>query len=295
VTEGEARRSPASVQMYPAAEPDISARFLVLRSGLRVRAVESGPRDGVPVLMLPGWASCVYEYRKTIPALAAAGYRAIAVDLKGHGLSDKPEGRGEYTLASMAAHALEILDALDIARARLVGHSLGGAIAAEVALRAPDRVHQLALIDPVGYGRMWVAVIARWLTPALVSPYLGWLSARRVVRLAVRFAWGRGSPTERDIDEYWAAVSQPGFVAAMRALVHEIEWSACEDGRLRRLAVPLLVLFGSEDRVVHQRALACYARDVPTARTVLIQGAGHIANEEAPDAVNHALLKFFDT
>jgi pimeloyl-ACP methyl ester carboxylesterase len=280
--------------LSPTCAPDLATRYLSLRSRLSVRTVESGPSDGPPVLLLPGWASSVYEYRHTLPALAAAGYRVIAADLKGHGLSDKPALPTEYTLDAMREHVIEILDALELHRVHLVGHSLGGAIATEVALRGPDRVDKLALIAPVGYGRIRIATVARWLSPAAVEPLLPRLLSRTLVKLIVRhILWGRhGGPTERDVDEYWAMARQDRFLTAMRLLVHNVEWSPCEDRRLLRLAVPLLVIFGSADRVVRPRALNSYVRDVPGARTVLIDGAGHLANEERPDRVNRALLEF---
>jgi pimeloyl-ACP methyl ester carboxylesterase len=283
-------------ELYPAAAPELAVRYLTLRSRLSVRAVESGRPDGATVLLLPGLASSIYEYRHTFPALARAGFRVIAVDLKGHGLSDKPGVAREYTLDAMRQHVVEILDVLKVDRAHLVGHSLGGAIATEVALCEPGRVGRLALIAPVGYGRLRLASVARWLSPSAVEPLLQRFVSRTLVRLVVRhFLWGRnGGPSERDVDEYWAMARQDGFLTAMRLLVHNVEWSPCEDGRLVRLGVPLLVIFGSADRVIPPRALDCYVRDVPGARTVLIDGAGHLANEERPDQVNQALLEFLN-
>src|SRR5687767_13595391 len=99
-------------EMYPAGEADVSARFVRLASGITVRVVESGANDAPPVVLVPGWACTARIYHQTRPALASAGFRAIAVELKGHGLSDKPTRSGEYSLPSMTDHLLSILDAL---------------------------------------------------------------------------------------------------------------------------------------------------------------------------------------
>ena len=280
-------------EIYPASDPEIGVRSLRLRSGLRVRAVETGPPSGDAVLLLPGWGSSVYEYRKNLPALAGAGYRAITVDLKGHGLSDKPSDPRQYSLDAMVDHVLEVMDALELRRAHLIGHSLGGAIAAELALRATTRVRSLALIAPVGYHRIWAATLATWLSPAVLSPLLDRPTPQWMVRAAVRLARGpRSRPSPRDIEEYWATACTPGFLLAMRHLVHGIDWSPARDGRLCRLAVPLLVIFGRQDRVISPRALNRYRRDVPTVQTVLLEMTGHLANEEAPEEVNQALIGF---
>src|SRR5437016_13887243 len=79
-------------EVYPAGQPDIRQRFVMLPSGVRIRVVEAGPEQGRPVLLVHGWGGSIYTFRKTISALAASGWRAIAVDLKGHGFSDKPTG-----------------------------------------------------------------------------------------------------------------------------------------------------------------------------------------------------------
>src|SRR2546430_114990 len=101
-------------EMFPAGETAYRVSLLPLRSGIRIRVVERG--TGEPVLMLPGWGSSVYLWRKNLPAVADAGYRAIAVDLKGLGLSDKPLGESEYTSDAMISHLGEILDALVLER-----------------------------------------------------------------------------------------------------------------------------------------------------------------------------------
>ena len=106
--------------MWPAGDPTYHVHFLGLSSGLTVRMIEAGPDDGPAVLMLPGWGVCAYTFRGNLAGLASAGYRAIAVDLKGHGRSDKPLGGAEYTLGSLVAHVREIIAALGLVRPALV-------------------------------------------------------------------------------------------------------------------------------------------------------------------------------
>ena len=80
----------AAAEMYPARVAEVRARWVALPDGERVRVVECGRDDAPPVLLLHGWGCSVYAWRHIAPALAAAGWKAIAMDLRGHGLSDRP-------------------------------------------------------------------------------------------------------------------------------------------------------------------------------------------------------------
>ena len=86
--------------MFPAAVPGVRATIVTLAGGTRVRVVETGPPAGAPVLLVHGWGACVYTFRHAIEALARVGRRALACDLRGHGLSDKPVGREPFDVGT---------------------------------------------------------------------------------------------------------------------------------------------------------------------------------------------------
>ena len=206
-------------EWYPAHDRVVRARTLRLPSGLGVRVAEAGPADGAPVVLVHGWACSVYSFRFQLPALAAAGYRAVAFDLKGHGLTDKPTAAAEYTLPAMRDFALAVLDALDLRRAAFVGHSLGGGVVAQVALHDPARVTRLAAISSVGFGTV------RWLPWLHHVPraLLAWPLARGLVPTP-RWLWRavldgvtgeRRQYTARDVDEYWAESRYRAFPLAL--------------------------------------------------------------------------------
>src|SRR4030081_2037048 len=124
-------------EMFPAGDPAYRVSFPRLRSGLKVRVVERGDPKSPPVVLVHGWGCSVYVFRRNMPAIAAAGFRAIAVDLKGRGWSDKPIAGDEYTIDSLVEHLRDILDALELERPALVGHSLGGSLIYHFACRYP--------------------------------------------------------------------------------------------------------------------------------------------------------------
>jgi pimeloyl-ACP methyl ester carboxylesterase len=279
--------------LYPAGEPGIELRWHRLRSGLRVRAAHAGPEDGPPVLLMAGWGASLYMYRRNIPALATAGFRVAAVDLKGQGLSDKPRDGREYTLESLVAHVVEVLDAVGMTRAALVAQSMAGAVATRVAIERPHRVARLALVSPVGFGRVtMVRALSR--LAGVFAPMAPYLATRRVFRHAVDFAWGsRGArATDRDVDEYWAPSADPMFVRSLFLLLRHMDWRTLDAATLARIRCPLLVIFGTDDRVVSPDDVERIVSRVPDARTLLIPGAGHAALECAPEIVNPALAAF---
>lgn len=278
---------------FPANVQGLAARILLLRSGLRVRVVEAGDPAAPLVVLVPGWACSAYLFRYNIAPLAGAGFRVVALDLKGQGWSDKPDRPGEYTLPSFVAHMLDVLTALgDDRPARLVGVSLGGAVAARLAMEAPARVARLVLCGSVGLGHVRLVGIAQHvlraaggLIPARVP--------RPVVELALRSSYGDPSlPSARDVDEYHAPASDPAFGRAQLATLREMDWSVFAPADMARLVMPVLVLFGTRDAVVEASGAEGLARHAPDARVTWVPGAGHIPVEESPDFVNAAIIGF---
>jgi pimeloyl-ACP methyl ester carboxylesterase len=274
---------------FPAGWPGLSARLVTLADGLRVRVVEpvvGVAADAPAVVFVHGWACSAYSFRHNLGAAAEAGFRVVAVELKGHGGSDKPLDVAGYSMTAMGRHLLDAMDALGIDRAVLVGHSMGGAVVVRAALEAPERVHGLVLLAPVGFGTIDLMGLVRLATPDVVAPLLPYLVPRVAVALAMRLAFGgRGRASPRDVDEYWAPTRDPRFVRAMRLLLHAFEWAPGRVEELQRLRPRALVLFGPSSA---ERYVAC----APDARLSLVADAGHVLPEEVPAEVNATIVEF---
>ncbi len=257
---------------------------------MQVRVVECGPRDGPPVVLLPGWGVSAFTYREQVPALGAAGYRAAAVDLKGHGFSDKPTERGEYTFPAMLRHAGEVIEAVAGGPAIVVAQSMAAPLAVGLAL-ADETIRRLVLVSPVGLGVVPFIGPAEFLTPRLLDPIAPRLVRRAAVRLALGLAYGHSARVTEDIvDEYWAPAQFPDYARALRALVHDFTWSPLPDAQLAAVEDRTLVVLGSLDRLVRgarDRAGQLFGSDV-----VVVPDAGHAVHEERPEAVNAAILTF---
>jgi pimeloyl-ACP methyl ester carboxylesterase len=278
-------------EMFPAGDPAYRVSFPQLRSGIRIRAVERGDPASPPVILVPGWGCSVYTYNRNMPALADAGFRVIAVDLKGHGLSDKPLASGEYTIESLVEHLRDILDALNLDRPALVGHSLGGSLIYHFASRYPERASCLGMLSPVGLKGVPLMRLYRFLTPAALTPLIRMIKPRVIVTLALMRVYGkRAHFTQRDVEEYLAPSQFPNFALAMRELLHMYDWNAADGHRLAKVDLPAAGAWGSRDHLMPDDGMGIYVSLVPQVVLRAIHDAGHIITEETPDEVNEVLI-----
>jgi pyruvate dehydrogenase E2 component (dihydrolipoamide acetyltransferase) len=279
-------------EWWPAAEPHARVRFVPTAAGDTVRVVEMGGLDAPPVLCLHGWGCSAYLWRKNLPALAAAGFRAIAPDLRGHGQSSVPLTPGAYTLDAFVASTVALLDALALDRVALLGQSLGGGVALGVARTAPARLTHLGLVSPVGIGQVHRAADLRHYVPLAAGRVIPRFAMRWGSWFVLKRTYGRlGRFTARDVDEYWAPTQFPEHARAMVQLLREFDFAQRPVAECAALALPLLVLWGTVDRTVYPRGAA---ERVAAAggRLVTIRGGGHALNEEVPDIANPLLVEF---
>lgn len=282
-------RLPAS-EMFPAGRRDLRSHFLELASGTRVRVVEAGNESAPVVLLLPGWACSAWIFHETIAPLADAGFRAVAVELKGHGLSEKPPERKHYTTEAMRDHVIEIIDALGADRIRIVGHSMGGALAAHVAAAVPERVESVVLAAPVGFSGVRGLTLFKLVTSRPIAPLLPSLAARGIVKVMLGLVYGITHPvTEKDVDEFWAPTQFPSFARALRELLHTFNWSE----PFPDLSVPWMTMVGSRDRLCNPKDIGRYVGRDGQASTVVLPDVGHVIFDENPELVNGLLMAFF--
>jgi pimeloyl-ACP methyl ester carboxylesterase len=285
------RRNLSPGEMFPAGDPAYRVSFPRLRSGIKVRVVERGDPSSPPVVLVHGWGCSAYVFRRNMPALAAAGFRAIAIDLKGHGLSYKPLAGEEYTIDSLVDHLRDFLDALNLDRAALAGHSLGGSLIYHFASRYPERARCLGMLSPVGLKGVPLMWLYRLLTPSALTPLLRQIKPRLIVNLALRRVYGkRGHFTKRDVEEYLAPSQFPDYSLAMRELLHNYDWNAADHRQLSRVDLPAAGVWGSLDHMMPDDGMAIYLPLVPQIELRVIPDAGHIIMEETPEEVNEELI-----
>jgi pimeloyl-ACP methyl ester carboxylesterase len=244
--------------------------------GLRVRYVRKG--HGPPVVLLHGLASSIYTWKDVLPALATR-HDVVALDLPGFGDSAVPERfNSEQAMRAVVA----LMDRLGIARASLVGNSLGGAIAVVIAARTPERVDRLVLVDAAGYNfrpadRPWILR----LVAALPAGVADAMPRRPMVTLALRQVFhDRRLLTAERVAEYVAPLRRPGASRVVRQILLSEDAMGFPE-IVRSVHAPTLVVWGRYDAWVSPRDAERFASDIPGARVVLLE-SGHMPQEERP-------------
>lgn len=287
--------------MFPAGASGIRTRQVTLGGNIRLRVAEAGDPAAPPVLLLHGWGASIYMWRAWFARLAEAGRRPIAIDLPGHGLSDKPDDDSTYRLASLVATVRDVLDVAELSSVDVVAQSMAGTIALELLLTGEPRIRRLALINPACFGRIRLQALGRLASPSFLDVLLPRLVTRRIVGRAHRLAYGDAAGiTPRDEEEYWAPSQFPAYSRAMRRLIHEFAWRRppvpTMAGRLRGLARDVLIVLGARDRLVRDAEPYVAALQAAGARLQVrrVPGGGHAVNEERAEEVMSLVLKFLD-
>lgn len=262
---------------------------------VRLHCALMGPRDGPLVLLLHGFPECWRAWRHQLPALAAAGFRAVAPDLRGYGGSDKPRGVSSYRMEKLVADAAALIGALGRERADVVGHDWGGHIAWHLAMWNPARVRRLAVLNVPHPARMFRAL--RTLRQLRKSWYifffqLPFLPERfmspRSIRVAFRHMTARkGAFDEEDVEaNVQAAGDRTAPINYYRAA------GRYRGPPLRPVEAETLLVWGEKDRWLGPDLAELDPRWVPRARIERIPSASHWVQADAPERVNELLLSF---
>lgn len=270
--------------------------------GYRRAFVRAG--SGPPLLLLHGIGNSAQTWASVIDRLAEH-HTVIAPDLLGHGASDKP--RADYSIAAYANGMRDLLTVLDVERATVVGHSLGGGIALQFAYQFPEFVERLVLVGSGGLGPEMSASLRLASLPGAEAVIRLLSAASGPVRFGLRavdtVAALLGVTPVRDLAEMGEAVLALRDVEARTAFLRTLRGVADTHGQLitavDRLylanAVPMLVVWGSRDPIVPSAHAEAVRRLVPTARVEVFEGAGHWPHLDAPDRFCDVLLDFVAT
>jgi pimeloyl-ACP methyl ester carboxylesterase len=271
-------------------------------NGVRLHYVEAG--QGPLVLLLHGFPEFWYSWRRQIPALAAAGYRAVALDLRGYNLSDKPKGVAAYGVRTLVEDVRALITALGATRAHIVGHDWGAGIAWAFAMRYPEMLERLAVLNGPHPERLLSAM--RDPRQLLKSWYmfffqLPWLPEYALARndYALLFdvfdelpPWARLTPEEHA--GYRAAFEQPGALhAAVNYYRAMLRPNAAPP--LARIDAEVLVLWGERDPYLGSGLAVPSADWVPRARVEYTPTAGHFVQHARGSWVNERLLDFLES
>jgi epoxide hydrolase 4 len=272
---------------------------------VRLHYVEAG--EGPLVVLLHGFPEFWFAWRDQIDALATAGFRVVAPDMRGYNLSSKPAGVASYALPLLAADVRDLIaERGGQTGALLAGHDWGAVVAWATAAYHPESVRRLAILNVPHPRRMLEGLrTARqlrrsWYMLFFQLPWIPeWLLRRRrfeALRGPLEHDARAGAFTPADIDRYVEAWSQPGALPAMLGY-----YRAAVRARLTRspqelapVTAPTLVIWGERDRHLGAELAEPHAADVPGLQRVeRIPSASHWVAHDEPEIVSRLLIEFF--
>jgi pimeloyl-ACP methyl ester carboxylesterase len=269
-----------------AAKADVG-RIIELPGGdLQVR--EDGPRDAPTVVLLHGFACSIGWWRDVLPALAR-DHRVIAFDLLGHGGSEKPEDG--YGMEDQARRVAAALDRLDVRRATVIGHSMGGIVATALREERPTLVSSLVFLDSApDDDDSKLPFTARLGTVPVLGEAIRRLVPDELVRQGLESAFADGFDVpDRFVDDF-NAMTYTSYDDS-RAASSDYRQEAGLDERLARERVPLLVVWGSQDEIAEPSSAQDFKK-VPGARIILLDGVGHSPHVEKPAETARLIRNF---
>jgi len=280
----------------------------VTADGQLVNTIELGPETtpgGQPLVFVHGLSGCWENFLEQLPAMARE-HRVLTLDLPGFGYSPMPSQK--ITISGYARLLDALLGQLGIDAAAVVGNSMGGFIATELAIACPQRVERLVLISAAGIStreplaglsprlasRSPIPVLTR--SERVLAGTAAWLASKsdtvarrerlRELTLATVVRHPGRLPAPLAAEQLRGA-GKPGFLQAFEAIIHyDVE------ERLKEIACPTLIVWGDHDRLVNVRDADVFAALIPDSRKVIFEDTGHMAMLERPAAFN-ALLRDF--
>jgi pimeloyl-ACP methyl ester carboxylesterase len=257
-------------------------------NGVRLYYEVHGER-GEPLVFVHGYTGDITDWRLQIAEFSPA-YRVLVMDLRGHGRSEAPSDPSSYDVPLMSTDVEEFIDRAGFARYHLVGHSMGGAIAQEIALRSPHKLLSLTLIDTTSKFELPANDVAfQFRAQRLhVAQSEGMAAAAALPLPAVP----PHMPPERlkETDERLARMSLDAFVGAARALV---AWEGTAE-RARLIQAPTLIIYGDLDAPALIEGSRRLAELIPKASVAVIAQAAHSPQWERPELFNRALRRHLE-
>ena len=278
---------------------DADSQFVRINN-LVVHYKVAGQQTQPTIVLLHGFAASVFSWREVMQPLGQYG-AVIAYDRPGFGLTSRPlpgewSGDSPYGIDAQVDLVIAMLDKFSANKAILVGNSAGGTIAALTALRHPERVQELILVDPAIYS----SGNAPWYLPVMTTPQgrqIGPLIARQIKDWGIDFAKSAWHDPSKITPEIWAGYTQPLQVENWDRGLWEFTASSKPTelaSSLKKIGVPTLVITGDDDRIVPTTQSIQLAHDLPNAQLVVIPNCGHVPHEECPQAFMQAVKNFLD-
>ena len=276
---------------------------IIKTNGIHLHVVQAGPKSGVPILLLHGFPETWRCWIRQIPALTAADCRVIVPDQRGYNLSDKPKGIKSYCVNNLVDDIMGLIKALDYEKVNLVGHDWGALVAWMLAIKHPERLHHLGIINVPHPAVMWrflrrdfeqmrrslyaLFFQVPWLPEAILRTGDWAVASNGLKRSSKDNAF-----TAEDMEAYKEAWSQPGAITAMLNWYRAAARYQPEITDDIRVSTRTLILWGVQDFALSRRMARPSLDYCDDGNLIFFPNATHWVQREEADEVNRQLLSF---
>jgi pimeloyl-ACP methyl ester carboxylesterase len=263
-----------------------ASQFLKLDDGTKVHVRDEGQQDGRALVLIHGSNASLHTWEPWVKRLGQ-DYRIISLDLPGHGLTGTHPG-GAYDYPVFVSVVDQVMDKLLVKSAVIAGNSMGGGTAWMFALKHPEKVEGLILIDAAGAPR-WEAsnppIGFRLARTPVINQLMKIITPRSVFETSLRGSVSVQSiVTPAAIDRYWELNRYPGNRAAtLQRFSYAHNNHPATKEQLAAIKVPVLILWGDEDKLIPVSSAKWFAGALPGSKSIIYPKVGHIPMEEVPD------------
>jgi pimeloyl-ACP methyl ester carboxylesterase len=267
-------------------------RFITLKNGMKIFALQKGTENLPPLILLHGWPSNTYLWRNILPGLSK-NFSVYVPDLPGHGRSDKPLDV-DYDMAFFHDFLIDFYDALGLEKASLVAHDLGAIAGLSLAVRNPQKIEKLVIMNTGPYSN-WPLTVRLLLNILSSRPLTSFFLNRFVYTMLLKSSVANaGCITPEVVDLYrnhWIDTTN-GKEAFSRTIKAPPSLMAEPVEKLRAIDIETMILWGKEDKFFPFSLARKLHRDIRGSKLVGIEKAGHFIQEDNPKYVQEKILDF---
>lgn len=259
---------------------------------VKVHYVEAGDAGAPPIILIHGFASSTFTWKKIMPELAKS-YHVFAIDVPGFGFSDKPEDF-PYGVEGYGKTVFNFMDQKKIEKAIFVGNSMGGSISLWIAIHHPERITCLILLDAAGYPMKTPGMISL-ASNRMLKPISKPLFGKAMLKMALKQVYYDDAlVTPELIEEYGRpfktanAKDVPFWLFRNFSVEHEAE----DTRKIPTIKIPTLIIWGENDAWIPPEHAKLFHRDIQGSKMIMLPQCGHVPQEEKPEVVLEAILEF---
>ena len=283
-------------------DASIEIQFKKIRTnGIELNTAIVGPEEGEPVILLHGFPDLWFGWESQLRALAAKGYRVFAPDQRGYGLSDKPDGVENYTQDILVDDIIGLADAVDLDSFYLAGHDFGAMVSWNLAIRYPERVKRLVIIN-VPHPDVMPKYMKEHLSQLAKSWYAIYFQIPVIPEKTVQLDNYKdminsmsSNFSEDRLDRYRKNWARPKAMTSMINWYRAAMRNKPDNGKKNlRIDVPTLIIWGKGDVYLEHEMARLSLEYCSEGQLVYFENASHWPHQDQPVEVNNLLFKFLE-